>query len=239
MGGCYGGPYRSNCSSSVPVCNWKKLLTGALKSPNGQSLGTAYRAYLSENSSSSGFIREVAKALGIQKNEEIPKEFPDIEYEVKFDIAVTPGRNSEPGLVELLDAFDFPPGARGARFLKDPVNSVAIGINRFYGTKDEERLVVIEKGGGLYLKEKSDPIPFDVGVPFQQLVIKRTEERYVAESQEVLDKVDAVTREPNVAYRGRIRKEKGDAFILDTNDGRLYSFTITRAHLIAPGETQE
>ncbi len=239
MGGSYGGSYRSSCSSSVPVCNWKKLLTEALKTPNGQSLGGAYRAYLAENSSPSGFIREVARALGIQKNEDIPKEFPDIEYEVKFDITVNSGRDSEPGLVEILDAFDFPPGARGTRFLKDPVNTVATGINRFYGTKEEERLVVIEKGGGLYLKEKSEPIPFDAGIPFQQLVIKRTEERYVAEPQEVLDKIDEVTREPNVIFRGKIRKEKGDAFILDTSDGRLYSFTITRAHLIRPGEIQE
>ena len=125
------------------------------------------------------------------------------------------------------------------RFLKDPVNYIATGVNRFYGTESEERLVVITKGGKSYLKEKGEVVPLDVKVPYQKLVLKRTEKRYPADVDEVANKILEICSEQDVKYKGRIRKEKGDVLILDTNDGRIYLFTITRAHLIKAGEKKE
>ena len=69
--------------------------------------------------------------------------------------------------------------------------------------------------------------------------IKRTEKRYLAEIDDVTDKISEISLDQGVKYKGRIRKEKGDVFILDASDGRIYSFTVTRAHLIKAGEKKE
>ncbi len=192
----------------------------------------AYVKYHEENTS--GFIRYV---LEKQDCNEAPKEFPEIEYEVKFSILpVSSKKNApEPSLEEYLDAFEFPPVAN-AHILKDRVNTISEGTNHFYGKGDEEQLVVIEKMGKTYLKEKSQPLVLDTIVPYQDIVIKRTEKRYEAALPEVLQKTAAVAVAGGV-YQGKIRKEKGDAFLLDTGDGRIYSFTLTRAHALN-GEIQ-
>ncbi len=235
MGGCYSGSYGYSRCSLPSVPEWKTTLQDAIKTRNREKLTDAYKSFF-QNSGSLGFIAEMAKLVGISRVEQIPKEFPDIEYEVKFNIGFE-GR-SEPSIEDYLNAFDFPV-ARHARFLKDPIHSVATGINRFYGTSTDERLVVITKGGETFLKEKSERLPLDTGVPYQNIVIKRKEKRYGAELDEVINKINDVSCGPDVSYRGRIRKEKGDDFVLDTNDGRIFSFTITRAHLILPGQDVE
>lgn len=235
MGGCYSRSYGYSECSRPSIPEWKTTLQEAIKTENREKLTDAYKSFFQE-SGSSGFIAEMAKLIGISRVEQIPKEFPDIEYEVKFDIGFE--GKSEPSIEGYLNAFDFPV-ARHARFLKDPVHSVATGINRFYGTSTDERLVVITKGGETFLKEKSEILPVDTDIPYQKIVIKRKEKRYEAELDEVINKINDVSSRQDVSYRGRIRKEKGDDFVLDTNDGRIFSFTITRAHLIPPGQEAE
>lgn len=186
---------------------------------------------------SKGFIGKLSEACGIKKLADIPKEFPEIEYEVKFDIQPT-GRGEEPSVIQYLDAFDFPIGAT-TRFIKDPAHNFAVGTNHFIGDSEDERVVVIEKCGNSYLKEKGLVVPVRLGIPYEQIVVKRTEERHAADMAEILRRTKKATEEPGVEYRGKIRKEKGDDFLLDTNDGRLYSFTVTRAHLTKPGENKE
>src|SRR3989344_6832890 len=55
-----------------------------------------------------GFILEVAKVQDIKSVEAIPKEFPDIEYEVKFTIEPYSrnGKSKEPTIAQYLAAFD-------------------------------------------------------------------------------------------------------------------------------------
>jgi hypothetical protein len=66
------------------------------------------------------------------------------------------------------------------------------------------------------------------GVPYEHIVMKRTEKRYEASMDVILAKVAGLKK--GVGYAGALQKDKGDAFILDTVDGRIYSFTVTLAH---------
>jgi hypothetical protein len=234
MGGCYSYNYSERRETKRE--DWKSSLRSFVKNKSRSDLIKAYKAYFSSEDKP-GFFIEVANMLGISSVENIPKEFPEIEYEVKFD--VTPfGKGNEPSVKEYLDAFDFPAGGN-ARFLKDPVNSVSIGTNNFYGGSLDERLVVIEKGGNIYLKEKGEVMGMSTGVSLEQIVIKRTEKRYQVPASEAIKKVTETCKESGVEYRGKIRKEKGDAFILDSFDGRIYSMSFTRAHLMKPDEKEE
>ncbi len=174
-----------------------------------------------------GFIKELLK---YHRLEAPKKEFPDIEYEVKFSIDpwhVETHRSKEPAVGEYLSALEFPATSR-ARFLRDASDIITKGTNHFFGNNGSEKLVVIEKMGKLYLKEKSDPLPFDVQVPYQEIVIKRTEKRYETSMEDILAKTTAVTTEGG-KYHGKIEKDKADTFVLDTNDGRIYSVTVTIA----------
>ncbi len=241
MGGSYREDY-SSCSRQIyreSIPEWKELLTSALKNKSRSKLTEAYKQFFSPSSfQNSGFIAQTAKLLGINDASQIPKEFSEIEYEVKFDISAEAGKGKEPSIEEYLSTFDFPVATQ-ARFLKDPVNAIAEGTNRFFGSSSDERLVIITKGGGTYLKEKGEVAAVDVGVPYQDLVVKRTEKRYPADIDQVANKLSEICSENDVKYRGRIRKEKGDIFILDSNDGRIYSYTITRSHLTKSGENKE
>lgn len=247
MGGCYrdysSSPARSACEEEVGLQGRiKKQFKKFLQTGKREEIVSAQRDFMAENKF--GFIAEFAKLLGIKNVENIPKEFPDTEYEVKFDVATKTEsqqkETKEPDLVEFMDAFDFP-ASRTARFLKDPVNAIATGTNGFYGTDDDEKLVVIRKGNGIFLKEKGPVLPISLNprVAGQEIVIKRTEKRYPAELDEVLDKVEQICEQQGVKYRGRIKKEKGDFFILDATDGRIYSASFTRAHLTKPQEKEE
>ncbi|MGV8152192.1 MAG: hypothetical protein ACP5OG_03855 [Candidatus Nanoarchaeia archaeon] len=237
MGGCY---HRSESEireerrrQSERDAN--EALKNFSKSQDFEILTSTYNSFMQKNKS--GFIEFLAKGAGIENVCDIPKEFNEIEYEVKFDISLDSCDN-EPKLEEILNAFDFP-ATRRARFLKDPVNIVNEGVNNFYGSNGDEKLVVIEKAGSIYLKEKGPVIPLDLGIDFEDIVVKRTEKRWQSSFEEASRKIEDIKKEYSAEYKGKIRKEKGDAFILDINDGRIYSFTITRAHLIKPGENKE
>ena len=241
MGGCYGGSYgysESSKNSSSRGANYASLFKRFLKSGNLTDLVDGQRAFL--DNKSSGFIAEVAKAAGISDVNQIPKEFSETEYEVKFDVQAR-GKGEEPSVIECMDALDYP-SSRNARFLKDPVNTFAVGINNFYGDSRDERLVVIEKGGGIYLKEKGLVEPVLSDTKYSEIVIKRTEKRWPASFEEATRRTQEVCKEPGVSYRGKVKKEKGDFFILDSNDGRIYACSFTRAHLmngeIDTGEVQ-
>jgi hypothetical protein len=221
-----GGSYDDRRSYTPSVPQWTTDLQGSLtnffRGGDTAEMVNAYNAYGKGNAA--GFISAVLKHRTLA---EAIKEFPEIEYEIKFDI--TPeGSGAEPTIKQYLDAFQFPPTSN-ARFLKDSINAVAEGKNHFFGAGLEERLVVIEKGGKLYLKEKGQPLPLDTKVPYEELVVKRTEKRYEATMSQVLEKVTGEAGS-GAKYTGVLRKEKGDAFILDTTSGRIFSYTITRAH---------
>ena len=236
MGGCYNYSDRSvEPSFSQRTPSWQTNLKEFQKTKKLSSLVEGYKGFFQEQES--GFFAQLAQTLGIKDVTDIPKEFSEIEYEVKFDLTPRAGKGQEPGIKNYLEAFDFPV-TQAPRFMKDPVNALSVGVNSFLGDGLEEKLVVIEKGGKNYLKEKGPVLPLEVNVPYQEIIVKRTEVRYQANMEQIIAKV-AEVRGAGGDYQGKIRKEKGDAFILDTNDGRIYSFTITRAHLVKPGETKE
>ncbi len=228
MGGCYESShsYSSRCYEPSWKTDVKSELTKFFKTQNIAELVKAHKAFFDSNPS--GFIKAL---LEHQKAREAPKEFPEIEYEVKFKITpIEPKKKSqEPTIEQYLESFQFP-AVQTARFLKDPINTIAEGVNHFLGNNGDERLVVIEKGGKTYLKEKGQPLKLTTGIPYDQIVIKRTEDRYEATMDQILQKVGEIKTEGST-YFGCIRKEKGDAFILDANSGRIFSFTVTRAHL--------
>jgi len=235
MGGCY----TSHCERpSEP--RWKTGANEAVreffKSGEVKHIAGAFRTYSETNDS--GFIKFL---LDHRKLVEAKKEFLEFEYEVKFNITNVPVRKNaaktEPTLEEYLDAFEFPV-ARFARYIKDACNNTAEGTNYFLGEGADEKLVVIQKMGKLYLKEKGQPVALNTGVPFEEIVMKRNERRWETTLDELLRKA-AETHSAGSAYKGRIRKEKGDAFILDTFDGRIYSLTVNRSHLLKPGQDKE
>ena len=230
MGGCYDSSY-SYRSSACSEPQWKTSMADGLNSFfRTKDVGDLVKAYVAfHESNSSGFIKQLLSHKNVA---EAPKEFPEIEYELKLTVVPVPPQKKsaeEPSIDQYLDAFEFP-AAKTARFLKDAINTNAEGSNHFFGRADEERLVVIEKGGKFYLKEKSSPLAVNTGVLYEELVMKRTERRYEASMDGILKKV-AAESQGGSEYQGVIRKEKGDAFVLDTRDGRIFSFTITRAHL--------
>ena len=235
MGGCYTNYGSSPCSRSYEK-EWKTLLNRALRKPfDLKTFTQSYAQFLQDQEA--GFIKEIALHQGIKEIAQIPNEFPGIEYEVKFALAMGKGKGDEPEITDFLDAFDFP-ATRNARFVKDPVHANATGINRFFGLDGDERLVVIEKCGGLYLKEKSGALEHNYSIPFEQIVLKRTEDRYAATLDKVIAKTHEVLVQGSVCY-GHIRKEKADDFLLDTSSGRIFSFTITRSHLQKTGAKDE
>jgi hypothetical protein len=244
MGGCYSDYSSRSVSSSYSAPKkvrkpanpkWQQLLKSFAKNHELSDLLSANRAFFRNRKK--GFIAKLSEFSGLRSVSDIPKEFPEMEYEVKINVEPS-GMGKEPEVVQYLDAFDFPVGS-SSRFIKDPINNFAVGINHFIGDSLDERLVVIEKAGGTYLKEKGLVVPLDLGIQYEDIIVKRTEERHQADMSEVLGKVKRITSEKGVEYRGKIRKEKGDAFLLDTSDGRIYSFTITRAHLTKAGDSIE
>ncbi len=249
-----GGSYSSSSTYSKPSVSLNTQQSAkSMKSffaKETSSLAGAYALFFAQDAYSGtakkkGFIKQLAE---IQNCKEIPKEFPEIEYEAKIAVDVISDEkrtdelmtdqsatnqsatNQSATIEQYLDAFEFPCTETVHRFLKDPINVISEGKNHFYGKEDEEMLVVIEKGEKTFLKEKSQPLELSTHIPLQNLVMKRTEKRYSAGVNQILEKI-AETARAGGMYKGVIRKEKGDAFILDTNDGRIYSFTITRSHL--------
>ncbi|MDO8556801.1 MAG: hypothetical protein Q7R96_06555 [Nanoarchaeota archaeon] len=245
MGGCYDD-YSSYRRPAVvqPVVKkvrkpanpkWKQRIATYAQSRDLEDLLAAGKEFF--RTKRKGFIPKLAEVCGVKKVSDIPKEFTAWEYEIKINIEPN-GKGKEPEVVAYLDAFDFPIGSN-CRFIKDPVHNFAIGNNHFIGDDSDERMVVIEKAGKTYIKEKGLVVPVRLGVPYEEIIIKRTEVREENPISGVLEGIASATREEGVKYRGKLRKEKGDDFILDTNDGRIYSFTITRAHRTRVGEHTE
>jgi len=234
MGGCY--TRYSDCASSEPSwkTNTKSGLNKFFSDGDYRGLMSAYKNFFDDNDD--GFIQQLLDHRNVK---EAPKEFPDIEYEIKFNVDLMPtnGKAKEPTIEDFLDAFDFS-AVNKARFLKDPVHNIAEGTNCFIGEGLDERLVVINKKGKLYLKEKSGYLPLQTNVPYEQIIIKRSEKRWETSVDELVGKIAEITARKG-EYKGSIRKEKGDDFILDVKDGRIYSFTINRSHLKKPGNNKE
>jgi hypothetical protein len=239
MGGCYTSytpRFQSDCErdSYYAESDLASAFRVFQKTQDRSGLIKHFVASLQRNGS--GFIGNLAEAAGIKSIGDIPKEFPAWEYEVKFDIQVV-GKGKEPAINAFLDTFDFP-ATQSARYLKDPVNNIAEGVNHFFGDGLEEKLVVIEKAGKKFLKKKGSVIPVKLGIPYEEIIVKRTEERYEASMETIFEEAKRVASEHG-EYKGKIRKEKGDAFILDLADGRIYSMTVNRSHLTRAGEEKE
>jgi len=237
MGGCYETRYSSGggSSRSSRAPTHMEHIDSFFRSKDPKDIVKAYQAFAGENSSG-WFIKTVLERRGVKT---IPKEFSDIEYELKFDIQATctDARSEEPSLVEYLGIFQFPP-IETARFLRESGTVTGEGTNHFYGDAEKERLVVIEKGDKMYMKEKSPPLEMRLqhDIPYSEIVMKRTEHRYGATLAEVLAKTEEVVRAGSI-YQGCVVKEKGDTYILDTHEGRIYSLTLTRATLERGEET--
>ena len=231
-----GGDY--NYTPSVPrEPIWGKKIKAALETKDRKTLIDAYKTFSTTFDSAKGFIGHVAKFLNIPDMARVPREFSELEYEVKFNIDLQSssqenGKNIVPSMVDYLNIFDFP-ATTGTRFLKDPLNKTSEGFNHYFGTADEEQLVVIEKMGKGYLKEKGEFIPILTQVRYKNLISKRKETLHVASLDQIINKIGLVVSNPNVKYRGKLRKERGDFFVLDVHDGRIYNLTISLAHLIS------
>ncbi len=226
MGGYYGNPYAKSS-----VSEWKDPIKNLVATFfNRGDRGDLFLAYkMALASKTAGFIQSL---LNHHECGRPPKEFSEFEYEIKFNVALVPPQDMEgvePSMQKTFEAFELPI-AHPSRFLKDNLQLFSESTNHFFGSKDEEALVVIERAEGQYLKEKSPPIPLNVGVEWESWVMKRSEVRYKASLKEVLSKVASVCAK-GAAYQGCIRKEKADAYILDTVFGRIFSLTYNQSHL--------
>ena len=185
MGGCYDYRYERECSRPVvrtdPV---ETLIKKFYARHQRKDLCDAYKQYLQANDK--GFIRKVAQMGDCEIPP--PKEFPNYELESKLNIAVhgkTDLMHEKTDLTEIMDAFEFLPSPT-SRYLKDASNLESTGLNHFFGTGDgEERLVIIEKKGKWYLKEKGAREPYSFGIPGEEYVIKRPETRVETNPLEV------------------------------------------------------
>ena len=226
MGGCYD----RDVSYSRPVIRDTALdgIKEFFKTGERPSLLSAYRQMLQEGTGI-GFIQKLHQAKGITT---APKEFSEYELEAKFDIALIPSGKpkKQPRLEELMNTFDFQPTS-GAAFLKDPVNVVSTGINRFYGTEDgEERLVVITKGGHTFKKEKGNHEPLHYGLPLEKYILKRSETRVPATTEDIEDALMRLNSDGKLKKIGSLEKTKADFFVINTLSGREYGCTVSQAY---------
>ncbi len=224
MGGSYYTP------TTPPRPSWEGKLREALDQNNRKALIESYRSYFSSEGKESGFIGNAMKLLCGKSVKNFPKEFSDIEYEVKFNIDLAGDSTQQLSLCDYLDMFDFPV-VTSSRFLKDPLNTTSEGFNHYFGTNTAERLVVIDKMGKGYMKEKGESLPIDINLSHKDIVTKRREVLLPATLSEIIERIHQVTRESGVHYRGKIKKERADMFLLNAHDGRIYNFTVTRAQI--------
>ena len=83
MGGCYD-TWDSVSSCRIRTPNWKQDMRQFLKKGKHKKLIEAYKAYSAE--SDFGFIGQLAALAGIEDVADIPNEFLEWEYEIKFDL---------------------------------------------------------------------------------------------------------------------------------------------------------
>ena len=229
MGGCYDSRYESRVYTP-PRDTVQELLQQFYNSGEQKLLFDAYRAYMQSNNA--GFIRKIVAVSGSG----IQKEFGEYELEAKLELhfedvierraAASAASEGKTPLVEIMDTFEFLTSPT-ARFLKDASNKESSGINHFFGTADgEERLVVIEKGGKLYMKEKGARELYGYGVPGEELVMKRRETRIETNPLEVAKTIVEKYGDGKTLYQGSLTKDRAEAYLLQTNTGRIYSLTV-------------
>jgi hypothetical protein len=228
MGGCYerSAVYahrESRCTQdrSGSEARIRKFFS----SGKPELLIAALLAYESEGRKT-GFFKCL---MDYQRQSEAEREQKDYEIESKLEICLTPlDGQEEPTLTDILDALEFPP-TKGARFIKDPVNVQSTGENSFFGDDNDERFVVISKGGNWYLKEKGKAEHYSFGIPGEQLVMKRRETRAPTDPLKVAETIMSKYADGTTSYKGAIRKEKADMYLLNTTTGRMYGVTASDA----------
>ena len=163
-----------------------------------------------------GFIREVY-TVG---EKTIEKEFPDWEYELKFEVIV-----AKASLLEIIEAIEFPP-TNTASFIKDATNTESKGVNHFYGTDEDERFVITEKGGKFYLKQKGLREILNYGIEGENLILKRRENKIEINPLEIANIMIQKYADGKTKNQGKLDKERIDAHLLNTSTGRIYSLTV-------------
>jgi hypothetical protein len=216
------------------VQKWEDVIATAMKAAaevlyqtkDSKKLIEAYREY-EDQGYDSGFFR---KLMEYQKIEEAPKEFDDTEIESKLEIVLentNKKHKNEPSPSKILDILEFPP-TKTARYIKDAVNKTSTGNNSFFGTKDgDEKFVIIEKCGGWYFKEKGPVENYKYGIPGEQIVLRRRESRIPTTPLEIAHATMEKYSDKNIVYQGTITKTKSDAFLMNTNTGRMYGVTVS------------
>ena len=196
-----------------PVSQVDSLIKKFFDTHEVKKLIEAFNQYSADNPE--GFIREVYNA----GNKTIKKEFPDWEYECKFDIA------AKASLPEIMEAMEFPP-TNTARFIKDAGNLLSKVTNHFYGTDEEERFVIIEKAGKFYLKEKGAREFLNHGIKNENLILKRRESKIEINPIEIANTIIEKYADGKTRNQGKLEKERIDAHLLNTFTGRIYSLTV-------------
>ena len=245
MGGCYGSSYghSSPCSTPRPAAEpmdaqslFKRRFKQYLKSGDRADLQKALQALNGEHK---GVINLMHQAAGIDA---AVKDFSDFEIEAKFEIDLQ-RRNGkkakEPAIEEIMDTFDmqFSPGAL---WIKDPVNAVATGQNRFFGTEDgEERVVIITKGGGVYLKEKGSVEPYSFGIPAEEYILRRRETRVATTLDACVAALLRHNKDGKLRDMGIIEKVKGDFFLINAQSGTEIGCSVTDSYKLPEREKRQ
>ena len=230
MGGCYNDrDYSSSCyEPPKQVDNVENLVKSFFKTGNRPKLLEAYKQLILNGNSKKRFIRYLLDYAEIKEG---INEFPGIEIESKLEVILTPISKKPESVVvltDILDILEFPP-VQGARFLMDACNAESQGTNNFFGTDDEERFVVIEKGGKWYLKEKGQVQPYHFGIPGEEYVLRRPETRKETNPLVVAQTLAEKYADGNVKFQGALNKIKAESFLVNTVSGRLYSVVISCA----------
>lgn len=221
MGGCYATSFRySSCSAARNEEEIDTCLRSFFRTKAVSKLIRALNIY-EKQGNKKGFFKYLMEMKG-----EAVKELDDFEIESKLEIMLTPlNGKKEPGIVEIINAIEFPP-VNDAYYIKDPVNARSVGENAFFGD-DDERFVVIQKGGNWFLKEKGAVEHYSFGIPGEQIVLRRKETRIPTDPLKVAETITAKYGDGKTSYKGKIRKDKVDAFVMNTLTGRLYGMTVS------------
>ena len=198
-----------------PVTSVDSLIKDFFNTKKVEKLIGAFKEYSTIHQD--GFIRE----LYTVGKKTIQKEFPDWEYELKFDLITI----TNASLLEIMEAIEFPP-TNTARFIKDATNIESKGANHFYGTDEDERFVIIEKAGKFYLKEKGPRNFFNYGIEDENLILKRRENKIETNPLEIANTITQKYADGKTKNQGKLDKERIDAHLLNTSNGRIYSLTV-------------
>jgi len=113
---------------------------------------------------------------------------------------------AEPSIKEYLDAFHFPAAAE-FKVSQGCVQQHSRGNKPFLRQWWWWKACSDREDGQDIPERKSQPLKLETDVPFQEIVMKRTEKRWETTIEEMLEK--AGEAKTNGKYAGKIRKEKG------------------------------